>query len=382
MQILQSFFYLIIFLLLNSSCVTVNTYDQKAEGYSLPLEEDPLFQNQICQIKDHKGKLIKKLPCPKALPFRNSSHSFCDSWLQKKESPTLHFPGKSHPMQLCLPIGNPNLAHKRVITILLFGDSGTGKKPQYQLGQTMYRACQQRECDFALMLGDNIYPDGTHHAFDSQYRTKFENAYEPFGRFDFWTILGNHDYRANTTSQIDYTWFSPRWRMPQRYYSIPHLPPWLHIFGSDTNTLIKKQDNTQIEEMKKRLCKNEGWKFIFGHHPMYSTGFRGSEPKLWKVMDPLIKKCQLHGLFSGHDHHQEHIKVKNFDQFIQGAAGKVPEWWRYALEFNVTQSRDFEEKYRLNDRGFAIMNITPYKYQIEFFNMEGKVIYKYERQSK
>jgi len=55
------------------------------------------------------------------------------------------------------PFDVTDLRDRNELVILVFGDSGTGKAGQYRVGHAMYEVCRQRGCDFALMLGDNIY---------------------------------------------------------------------------------------------------------------------------------------------------------------------------------------------------------------------------------
>ncbi len=58
------------------------------------------------------------------------------------------------------PFDVTDLSDRNELVILVFGDSGTGKAGQYRVGHAMYEVCRQRGCDFALMLGDNIYDNG------------------------------------------------------------------------------------------------------------------------------------------------------------------------------------------------------------------------------
>ena len=137
---------------------------------------------------------------------------------------------------------------KEKLVILVFGDSGTGKGGQYRVGEAMYQVCRERGCDLALMLGDNIYEDGikasdqsspeaSRREIRAQFQEKFEGAYEKFGRFDMWAVLGNHDYRQNSVySQVMYSWESDLWRTPSYYFDVPYLPAWVQIYGVHTYT--------------------------------------------------------------------------------------------------------------------------------------------------
>ena len=45
-------------------------------------------------------------------------------------------------------------------TLLVFGDSGTGRPAQKRVAEAMAQVCRERSCDAALVLGDLIYPRG------------------------------------------------------------------------------------------------------------------------------------------------------------------------------------------------------------------------------
>ena len=127
------------------------------------------------------------------------------------------------------PFDVTDLSDQDELIILVFGDSGTGKAGQYRVGQAMYEVCRQRGCDFALMLGDNIYDDGievrarsdavaSYREILDQFDRKFEAPYRNFGEFSgfhFCVVAGNHDYRRNALgSMLTYSEFSKLWRMP------------------------------------------------------------------------------------------------------------------------------------------------------------------------
>lgn len=131
---------------------------------------------------------------------------------------------------------------KKKLTVLVFGDSGTGEKDQYQVANRMHEECQKEGCDFGILLGDIIYPNGIEDSLrniisssdlDSINR-KFEKPYKSFGDFDFWLVPGNHDWYGDVQLSINYTLKSTRWKMPYNHYEIPWLPKWLSMYGLDT----------------------------------------------------------------------------------------------------------------------------------------------------
>ena len=58
------------------------------------------------------------------------------------------------------PFEVTDLRDRETLTILVFGDAGTGNAGQHRVGRAMFDVCRVRRCDFAVMLGDNIYENG------------------------------------------------------------------------------------------------------------------------------------------------------------------------------------------------------------------------------
>jgi hypothetical protein len=219
---------------------------------------------------------------------------------------------------------------KERLRILVFGDSGTGKSDQHEVGRHMAAECARRGgCDLALMLGDNLYGDGRL-ADDAEFDARFERPYEPLGTLEFWAVPGNHDWSSSEriAAEIAYTQRSPRWRMPARDFTVPLLPDWIRIHGVDTNTLARGRELDQVERAAAALCGRDGWKLLFGHHPVYTSGWHGDargvyEKAAARLLEPLIERCGVQFYLSGHDHDQEHLSAPGFEQIVQGAAGKL-----------------------------------------------------------
>jgi hypothetical protein len=61
------------------------------------------------------------------------------------------------------------------VRFAVLGDTGEGNTAQYDVGRAIKTICDRAGgCDFALLLGDNIYDDGVTSTTDSQWQTKFE----------------------------------------------------------------------------------------------------------------------------------------------------------------------------------------------------------------
>ena len=73
----------------------------------------------------------------------------------------------------------------------VIGDNGTGKAPQYEVGQQMADYHQKFPFTFVIMMGDNLY--GSERPQD--FVTKFEAPYKILldAKVAFYASLGNHD---------------------------------------------------------------------------------------------------------------------------------------------------------------------------------------------
>jgi hypothetical protein len=73
----------------------------------------------------------------------------------------------------------------------VLGDTGTGDKPQYEIGRRLEEYYRRANFTFTIMVGDNIY--GSERPQDFQ--KKFEMPYKPLldAGVTFYAALGNHD---------------------------------------------------------------------------------------------------------------------------------------------------------------------------------------------
>ena len=77
------------------------------------------------------------------------------------------------------------------VRFAVIGDSGTGEKPQYEVGQQLRAFHSVFPFDFAIMLGDNLYGEES----PDDFKRKFEDPYKPLldAGVKFFAALGNHD---------------------------------------------------------------------------------------------------------------------------------------------------------------------------------------------
>ena len=277
------------------------------------------------------------------------------------------------------------------LVILLFGDSGTGDAGQHRVGSAMYEICRERDCQFALMLGDNVYENGiqvtarnsvedSYQEILDQFNEKFEAPYRRFEEiegFRFWAVLGNHDYRKNTLGTwVTYTEFSKLWRLPALHYDVPDLPEWIQIYGLHTDSDVRRDLNgLQVHAAKRALCgerddkSTNRWRVVFGHQPVYNNGHHqdnANERRVRALLEkPLFRECGVHLYVAGHAHHQEHITAEGFEQVIQGASAKS-KGRNKGPKLTRTTQRHFSREF-----GFAILEVDPVRLRLDFYDVLG-----------
>lgn len=131
------------------------------------------------------------------------------------------------------------------LNFIAMGDWGrVGADHQKQVAAQMGKTASEIKAQFFIATGDNFYPSGVISEWDPLWKYSFEDIYTAFSlQWDWYPVLGNHDYKSNPDAQVAYSKISRRWKMPARYYSkliaIPDdtASKILFIF-IDTNPLI------------------------------------------------------------------------------------------------------------------------------------------------
>ncbi|MFC3051945.1 metallophosphoesterase [Kordiimonas pumila] len=224
---------------------------------------------------------------------------------------------------------------------------------QQPVADAMKAYCAEKECEFGLMLGDNIYPDGATMGADGvddakRFKDLFETPYQGLGAneadFKIYTALGNHDWhtsREGAMAQVAYMEQSDQFYMDGIFYSVK--PASAHgeveIFVIDTEVILSGEGypeailNADGSEMKgtgpddidpwampandaekhmvqwlETSLKNSTakWKFVVAHHPLWSTGGSKFEQArtLRRLLLPML--CDYADVyFAGHEHSLE-----------------------------------------------------------------------------
>lgn len=203
------------------------------------------------------------------------------------------------------------------LSFAVIGDSGTGKAGQFAIARQMERYREQYGYNAVLMLGDNIYPNGSAGNFKKKFEIPYADLLKDGVRF--FASLGNHDVRRGLEAQLHYENFNMSGR---RYYTFTLGKELIEFFALDSTLMNQAQLDWLEEKLKTSTAQ---WKVAFFHHPLYSSAKRhGSEMEIRKVLEPLFVRYQVNAVFSGHDHVYERIKPQQGIQyFVQGASGQL-----------------------------------------------------------
>jgi hypothetical protein len=239
----------------------------------------------------------------------------------------------------------------------ILGDTGTGTKPQYEIGQKLADTYATFPFEFVIMLGDNMYGGES----PKDFQNKFEKPYEALlsKGLKFYAALGNHDVPDR---EIAYKPFNMGGK---RYYTFKPKDG-VRFFALDSNYMDKKQLDWLEGELK---TSGSEWKICFFHHPLYSSGQKhGSDIELRKVLEPLLLKYGVDVVFAGHEHFYERIKPQNGIQyFVLGNSAKL-------REDNISPNSPLTAKGFDTDNAFMIADINGDEMNFKTIGRSGMVI--------
>lgn len=273
------------------------------------------------------------------------------------------------------------------LRFLVVGDWGRrGAFKQQETADQMGRTAAAIKGQFIIATGDNIYDDGVRDVHDSLWKYSFEDIYTASSLQVPWYVsLGNHDYRTNPQAQVEYTLFSPRWKMPARYYTVVwQITPDVsaEFFVTDTSPFISSyyqeskyaaqvstQDTkAQLAWLESKLAGSKAqWKFVVGHHTIYSSSAKhGDSEDMIRLFRPLLEKYGVQAYLNGHDHDMEVIKEGPVYYITSGAGSSVRGEMKpgaNSLFANGTES------------GFLAVKLTPEAFDYQFIDWRGKVLF-------
>lgn len=281
---------------------------------------------------------------------------------------------------------------EKALHFIAMGDWGrNGADHQKEVAAQMGKTATDVNAQFIIATGDNFYPSGVISEWDPLWRYSFEDVYTDFHlQWDWYPVLGNHDYKSNPDAQVKYSTISRRWKMPARYYSKKFFingdtTQAVLIAFIDTNPLIPEfyknaeyGPNVRTQDsikQKKWLVKilsdpspNIKWKIVVGHHPMFTGGSRtdGYDTKaIRNSLKTLFDKYKVDVYLAGHEHNLQHIgPVEKTHHFISGAAS----------ERTPVKLLDISNM-AASEYGFMLFSVTGSEMLVQTIDDTGKIIY-------
>ncbi len=217
-----------------------------------------------------------------------------------------------------------------------------------------------------LALGDLAYPNGT--------ERDFRECYDPtWGRFKDRTrpTPGNHEHNTPSAAPYYAYWGEQAGVPGEGFYSF-ELGAW-HIIALNSNILDRPLESRQEQwlaadlESHPTVCA-----LAFFHHPRFSSGGHGNDPRL----DPLWRILYSHGVdvvLGGHDHDYERFAPLDPDghrdmqrgirEFVVGTGG--------AALTPFLLIRPYSEVRINGAHGVLRMTLWPDGYRWEFLSSSG-----------
>lgn len=231
---------------------------------------------------------------------------------------------ESQPAVESAPINDEGLALPKKMGSLRFavmGDVGRGDQAQYDTAAQMVLWRERFDFAFVLMLGDNIYADGT----PDDYLARFEKPYQALidAGVTFYAANGNHDPPNILT-------YAPFNMHGNRYYTFtkqegplgPIGQRTVRFFAVDTVNL----DRAQLAWLREQMgVSNTDWEICFYHHPIYTSGrYRTRAAWLRRTLEPVLVQFGADVALAGHEHFYERIvPQRGVSHFVSGAGGAL-----------------------------------------------------------
>ncbi len=286
-------------------------------------------------------------------------------------------------------------SRKKSLQFIAMGDWGrNGADHQLQVARQMAVAANAVGSQFTISTGDNFYPSGVISDRDPLWKYSFEDVYTDFRlQWDWYPVLGNHDYKSNPDAQVAYSTVSRRWKMPARYYSKTFsisgdTTQQVLMLFIDTNPLIPEFYNNPeygpnvrgqdtlgqkqwMETLLGHASPNVKWKIVVGHHPMFTGGSRTDSYDTKAIrasLLPVLEKYKVDLYLSGHEHNLQHLRSPSgLHHIISGAASEK------------TPARLIDQSLMAaSEYGFFVFSVSSPALLIQAVTDAGKIIYSYE----
>ncbi|KAL5553331.1 hypothetical protein UlMin_040732 [Ulmus minor] len=281
------------------------------------------------------------------------------------------------------------------LSFLVVGDWGRkGAYNQSEVALQMGLVGEKLDIDFVISTGDNFYESGLTGVDDPAFEESFTNIYTASSLQKQWyTVLGNHDYRGNVEAQLspvlqklDSRWLCLRSFVLDteiaEFFFVDTTPfvdkyfthPEDHVYDWSGTSPRKAYLSNILKDVDTALKESTAkWKIVVGHHTMRSAGQHGNTEEIVAHLLPILKENNVDLYINGHDHCLEHISSSDSGiQFLTSGGGSKA--WRG----DVSWWDPKEMKFYYDGQGFMSVQITQTQLDIAFYDIFGHVLHKWD----
>lgn len=275
-----------------------------------------------------------------------------------------------------VPVAEPSR-----LRLVALGDVGEGNATQRQVRDAVARLCEERGCDMAVLLGDNLYQRGMESPDDPRMDEIVGDMYRPWP-FPTYMVLGNHDYnhtldRQRAAWQVAWANRTDGFEMPSATWTAAAGPA--DLWGLDTTEVFWAGEETHTEWLAQTLrASSARWRVAFGHHPYLSDGPHGNAGAYEDMRgvpytdgaavaalfeDSVCGRFDL--VFSGHDHSRQWHEGCGTGWIVSGTGSKA----------TSLTDRGNRALYRTLEHGFVWVELADAA-RVAFVDVDGTVTFE------
>ena len=213
---------------------------------------------------------------------------------------------------------------------LAWGDSGLGSTRQLDVAARMEELLPVP--DFAVLLGDLVYPDGEPEDYDPKFFGPYADL---FPRTPFWPTLGNHDVNTQNGAPYFDAFFLPATSgapgnpsNTEKYYSFDHgMAHFVCVDGELSSSSPGSPMALWLEaDLADARARGKRWLIAYFHRPPYSKGTHDSdsEGQMIRLREDLVPLFEAQGVdlvASGHSHNYERSYLARNHAVLQNHPG-------------------------------------------------------------
>ncbi|KAF2305697.1 hypothetical protein GH714_007613 [Hevea brasiliensis] len=233
---------------------------------------------------------------------------------------------------------------------------------------------EELNIDFVISTGDNFYEDGLTGVDDPAFYESFTNIYTaPSLQKQWYSVLGNHDYRGDAEAQLNpiLTEKDSRWLCLRSFIVNAEI---VEFFFVDTSPFVNDyfiNPAGHNYDWKALESSNAKWKIVVGHHAILSAGHHGITEELLNQLVPILEKHNVDAYINGH-HCMEHISTSHSKiQFLTSGGGSKA--WRG----DIRNWNPEELKLYYDGQGFMSGQMTDTKAVFVFYDIFGNVLHQW-----